>query len=45
MMIDYSISKIENRKDNCQPYIYMLKLHEGHINGLNVQMMNGQNLM
>jgi len=43
MINDYSINKIYNQKDNWIFHIYMLKLHEGHMN--DVQMMNQQDLM
>jgi hypothetical protein len=45
MINDYPINKIHNKKDNCLFHISMLKLNEGHINAIYVQMMNQQNLM
>jgi hypothetical protein len=36
---------IYNQKDNCVFHICMLKLNEGHMNAIHVQMMNQQNLI
>ncbi len=40
MINDYSINNIYNKKDNCLFHISMLKLDEGHMNVIHVQMMN-----
>jgi hypothetical protein len=45
MINDYPINKIYNKKDNCLFHICMLKLNEGHMNVIHVQMMNQQDLM
>jgi len=45
MINDYPINMIYNKKDNCLFHIYMLKLDEGHMNAIHVQMMNQQDLM
>ncbi len=45
MINDYPINMIYNQKDNCLFHIYMLKLDEGHMNAIHVQMMNQQDLM
>ncbi len=44
-IFDYRIIYIYNLKDNCSLYIYMLKLNEDRMQVINVQMMNGQDLM
>jgi hypothetical protein len=45
MINDYTINKIYNQKDNFIFHICMLKLNEGHMNAIHVQMMNQQDLM
>jgi hypothetical protein len=45
MINDYSINNIKNKKDNYIFHIYKLKLDEGHMNAIHVQMMNQQDLM
>ncbi len=42
---DYSINKIKNKKYNYIFHIYKLKLDEGHMNVIHVQMMNQQDLI
>jgi hypothetical protein len=44
MINDYSINKIKNKK-NYIFHIYKLKLDEGHMNVIHVQMMNQQDLI
>jgi hypothetical protein len=39
------INKIKNRKDNCLFHICMLKLNEGHMNAIHVEMINQQDLI
>jgi hypothetical protein len=45
MINDYPINYIYNQKDNFLFHIYMLKLNEGHMNAIHVQMMNQQDLI
>jgi len=45
MINDYSINNIKNKKDNYIFHIYKLKLDEGHMNAIHVQMMNQQDLI
>ncbi len=40
MINDYPINKYRNQKDNLLFHISMLKLNEGHMNAIHVQMMN-----
>ncbi len=45
MINDYPINKIKNKKDKCLFHIFMLKLNEGHMNVICIQMLNQQDLM